>query len=144
MMSSTALGSRYAISAPDVVSEDFNGQVVILNLSDGRYFSLGGIAPSVWSNILDGKSPQAIFDSVAGHRPELSDETVRFVERIVELGLIRQHDASESGVSSALTETWDGAPPSIEVFDDLAELIFADPIHDVDEQAGWPTPRPAE
>ena len=38
---------------------------------------------------------------------------------------------------------WSGEPPQIEVFDDLAELIFADPIHDVDEQVGWPAPRPA-
>ena len=35
-----------------------------------------------------------------------------------------------------------GRWPGIEVFDDLAELIFGDPIHDVDEQAGWPTLRP--
>jgi hypothetical protein len=144
MMSSTALGSRYAISAPDVVAEDFNGQVVILNLSDGRYFSLGGIAPSVWTNLLDGKTPQAILDSVAGQRPELGEETARFVERLVDLRLITPQDAAGSDFSSIVTETWDGAPPSIEVYDDLAELIFADPIHDVDEQAGWPTPRPAE
>jgi hypothetical protein len=26
----------------------------------------------------------------------------------------------------------------LEVFDDLSELLVADPIHDVDEEAGWP------
>lgn len=144
MMPSIGLGSRYAISAPDVVSEDFNGQVVILNLSDGRYFSLGGIAPSVWNNLLEGNTPQAILDSVAAQRPELTAETARFVEQLVELGLISQHDGNGSDFSGVVTDAWAGEPPRIEVFDDLAELIFADPIHDVDEQAGWPTPRPAE
>jgi hypothetical protein len=28
------------------------------------------------------------------------------------------------------------------VFDDLADLLIADPVHDVDEEAGWPH-RPA-
>ena len=26
----------------------------------------------------------------------------------------------------------------VEVFDDLADLLVADPIHDVDQEAGWP------
>lgn len=133
---------RYAISAPDVVSEDFSGQIVILNLSDGRYFSLGGIASTVWSNLLAGQTPQAIFDSIGQHRPELGDEANRFVDRLLELKLIRPQEGSESGLAAALSETWAGDPPKIDVFDDLAELIFADPIHDVDEQAGWPAPRP--
>lgn len=28
--------------------------------------------------------------------------------------------------------------PSLAIFDDLAELFMADPIHDVEEPAGWP------
>lgn len=28
--------------------------------------------------------------------------------------------------------------PEIEVYDNLADLILADPIHDVDNEAGWP------
>ena len=142
-MSSVVLESRYAISAPDVVSEDFNGQIVILNLSDGRYFSLGGIASSVWSNLLVGIIPQVIFDSIKQQRPELSEEAAQFVDRLIELKLIRQHEGGEADFPSTINEAWAGDAPRIEVFDDLAELIFADPIHDVDEQAGWPTPRPA-
>jgi hypothetical protein len=37
--------------------------------------------------------------------------------------------------------TWSEGEPAIEVFDELAELIYGDPIHDVDEKVGWPTPR---
>jgi hypothetical protein len=31
--------------------------------------------------------------------------------------------------------------PAMEVFDDMADLIKADPIHDVDDVAGWPVRR---
>ena len=141
-MPSVLPDSRYAISAPDVVSEDFNGQIVILNLSDGRYFSLGGVASSVWNTLLAGQTPQAIFESIRERRPDLSDEAVRFVDRLFELKLIRPDEGGEAGIADAIFEAWDGDTPRIDVFDDLAELIFADPIHDVDEQAGWPAPRP--
>lgn len=133
---------KYTISAPDVVSEDFSGQVVILNLSDGRYFSLAGVAPTVWNNLLAGQTPLAILDSIWQHRPELRDEANRFIDKLLELKLIRPQEGSEPDSVAALSETWAGEPPKIDVFDDLAELIFADPIHDVDEQAGWPAPRP--
>jgi hypothetical protein len=36
-----------------------------------------------------------------------------------------------------------GGLPAVDVYDDLAELIYADPVHDVDEQAGWPKKRSA-
>jgi hypothetical protein len=141
-MPSVLSDCRYTISAPDVVSEDFNGQIVILNLSDGRYFSLGGIASSVWNTLLAGQTPQAIFESIGEQRPDLRDEAARFVDRLFELKLISLDESGEAGNVSAISATWNGDPPRIEVFDDLAELIFADPIHDVDAQVGWPAPRP--
>ena len=42
--------SKYAINAPDVVAEDFDGQIVILNLANGHYFSLKGIAAPMGSS----------------------------------------------------------------------------------------------
>jgi hypothetical protein len=138
------LNSGYTINAPDVVAEDFNGQTVILNLSDGRYFNLAGIASPIWSNLLRGCTPQAIFDSLDQHRPELREQASRFIDQLIDLSLIRRE--TEAGVDPApsLGDDWSGEAPQIEIFDDLAELIFADPIHDVDEQVGWPAPRPAQ
>lgn len=140
-MPSVLYDRRCTINAPDVVSEDFNGQTVILNLSDGRYFSLGGIASSIWNTLLAGQTPQAIFESISMRRPDLVDEAGRFVDRLFELKLIRP-DEGHAGAAGAISEAWAGDTPRIDVFDDLAELIFADPIHDVDEQAGWPASPP--
>jgi hypothetical protein len=140
MMSVFDRNSAYAINAPNVVAEDFDGQTVVLNLSDGRYFSLSGIGSPIWDDLMKGCTPQAIFDSI-GQSP-LAEEAGRFVGELVGFGLIRlKADGSESPATAR--DQWLSAePPRIEVFDDLAELIFADPIHDVDEQVGWPA-RPA-
>jgi hypothetical protein len=130
---------RYVIEAPDVVCEDFNGEVVILNLANGHYFSLRGIASSIWAALLAGNTPKSILSSIGEQRQELLEASSILLARLVELGLIRPTD--EGGIESIEGQTWSGDSPHIEVFDDLAELIFADPIHDVDEESGWPTPR---
>lgn len=136
--------SAYVINAPDVVAEDFDGQTVILNLSDGRYFSLGGIASPIWNDLIRGCTPGAILDSVGQQQSGLAEDAAQFVGELVKLGLIRQQVEAGVGLAAAVSGEWAGEAPQIEIFDDLAELIFADPIHDVDEQAGWPAPRPTQ
>jgi hypothetical protein len=134
--------SQYTINAPDVVAEDFDGQTVILNLANGHYFSLRGTAATIWSSLLAGHTPESILASIRAGRPELFEESRGFLERLVELKLVRPQATGASSPTGPIDETWSAEGPQIDVFDDLAELIFADPIHDVDEQAGWPTPRP--
>ena len=130
----------YSINDPDVVAEDFNGQVVILNLANGHYFSLEGIAAPIWSLLLAEWPPKEILASIGQARPEMVDDSAHFIERLAELGLIVPSGRAEA-VRNGIDANWVGGSPQIQTFDDLAELIFADPIHDVDEQAGWPTPK---
>ncbi|MHA1190590.1 MAG: PqqD family protein [Alphaproteobacteria bacterium] len=131
----------YEINEPDIVAEDFDGDTVILNLANGTYFSLGGIGHLIWANIIAGHTPDAILADIADKQPERSDGSVAFVKRMVELDLIRLRARGRPAKLTAIDADWSGGDPGIEVFDDLSELIFSDPIHDVDETAGWPNPR---
>lgn len=140
-MTTINASAKYAINAPDVVSENFDGQLVILNLANGHYFSVAGIGSAIWSLLLAGNTPGSIMASIQAKRPEFMEQSAGFLSRLVELNLLRI-DLAESGNSvGAIDEAWSGDGPEIQVYDELAELIFADPIHEVDEQAGWPTPR---
>jgi hypothetical protein len=132
--------SPHTLNAPDVVAEDFDGQVVILNLANGHYFSLEGCAGDIWALITSGYSPDAILSSIQTAEPAIHDDSVAFLRKLIELGLVRpDDDAAEN--RQAISTAWPNDPPRLEVYNDLAELIYADPIHDVDEQAGWPKPR---
>ncbi|HUA77981.1 MAG TPA: hypothetical protein VMA86_09935 [Acetobacteraceae bacterium] len=133
--------SRYVINAPDVVSEDFSGQTVMLNLANGHYFSVAGIGGPIWNSLLAGHKPVTILDGIRANRPELLDQASAFLERLVELNLIRADGADGITPSEPIAKDWSGEGPEIQVYDDLAELISSDPIHDVDQQAGWPTLR---
>jgi hypothetical protein len=133
--------TSYEICSPGVIAEEFDGDIVILNLEDGRYFSLRGAGPIVWNALMAGATAQTIIDSANPARNDRVDAIIQFLCRLHELQLIRT--ASEvTNISVATPIDWNslsaGDRPEIEVFDDLAELILADPIHDVDAEVGWP------
>ena len=136
--------SAYEISAPDVIAETFDGEPVILNLVDGRYFSLSGIASSIWPMLLAGHSPEIILASIGAHRPDLVGPSSDFIARLLELNIVRSRSDTDSVNAGTIEADWSGDSPDIQVFDDFAELIAADPIHDVDEEAGWPALRKAQ
>ena len=138
-MSVLDLRKAYAVNAPDVVADDFEGEIVILNLANGHYYALQGIAQRIWPLVANGHTPETILAGISTRRPELGIASEAFIKKLLELNLIV---ASSEIVTGAIDEAWQGEAPAIDVYDDLAELIFADPIHDVDEEAGWPKKRP--
>jgi len=137
-MSSANFAGVHVINAPDVVAENFDGRIVILNLATGHYFSLEGLGGRIWELILDGYAFAAISASVASRRPELVESAAAFLRRLIESNLVRP-DLRSGHVAEEIAEAGTGEEPRLIVYDDLAELIYADPIHDVDERAGWPT-----
>lgn len=92
-----------------------------------------------------GATAQSIVDGVGLSRPDWVDSTNKFLCRLHELNLIRAAIPAATEVVPPID--WNsfatGDEPEIEVFDDLAQLILADPIHDVDAEAGWPMRRAA-
>lgn len=127
---------HFKITGPDVIHEDFGGELVVLNLATGQYFGLNSAGATLWSAIVSGQSP----DDISG-TAETSVTITAFVDKLMALKLIVQDD--QPPMSGATSVTLNEAP-TIEVYDDLSDLIVADPIHDVDAEFGWPkTPETA-
>lgn len=68
------------------------------------------------------------------------DAIVKFLAQLVDNTLITTapegHYQSIGNTQLDLTKFSD--LPQLEIFEDLADLVWADPIHDVDEDTGWP------
>src|ERR1035438_9324549 len=45
---------RFELASPRCVAEDFGGEIVAINLDNGRYYSLRGFAFAVWHDLLAG------------------------------------------------------------------------------------------
>lgn len=129
----------------DVASEDFNGEYVVLDLESGKYFGLLDGSAIVWRGLMAGHSLTTLCAGIPEGDPRLV-EIGALVATLVEHQLLIPA-ASPVGnepaeVVAALAAS--KGPYPVEMFDDLADLLLADPIHDVDQEAGWPFLRPAQ
>lgn len=138
---------RHAVSGPHVIHEAIEGEVVIINLETGNYYSLRGSGARIWMGIGAGVPTDVIaadlvltFEGLEAP-PDLST----FIEDLEREGLIRAaEDARASGMPAADGGRMAYAPPVLERFTDMQDLILLDPVHEVDEAHGWPHAKPAE
>lgn len=129
---------RYNISGPQITWEEFDKEYVVLDLESGRYFSFSGGAALVWRGILAGCGPQDLCAGISADSSALS-AFQSFFDALVSHGLIVTDNSAVAEAGSLTDEIATiGTDFNFEIFDDLAALLVADPIHDVEVEAGWP------
>jgi Coenzyme PQQ synthesis protein D (PqqD) len=136
---------HHVVANSDIVSEEFDGEFVVLDLSCGKYFSMDETASAIWRAIVSGVSTQTLAEAVATGGAVNSASIYEFLEKLVSYGCLAPSDTpgftSIDPATLQLLMATD-KPPTVDVFDDLADLIMADPIHDVEEASGWPVRKP--
>jgi hypothetical protein len=133
------LGKQYTVFNRDIVSENFDGDIVVLDLSCGKYFSFTDCGCVLWEAVTAGTRPQALLGGTL-----TADKMEGFVSKLIANKLIAVRTEPVPALPvDAVAEKLLACkePPDLFVFDDLADLFLADPIHDVEESAGWPVVR---
>jgi len=133
---------------PSVVHEQFNDEIVIVNLDSGAYYSAQNVANVIWTLVGDGLSQADILGRIragySGDGGEISSATAAFLDRLVEEGLVDQHDLAETGngqpgdAPAASAKAF--STPLLVKYTDMEMMLLLDPIHEVDQE-GWPTVR---
>lgn len=140
----TAVRDRQAleVAKPDCVADDFGGEIVVLNLVSGVYFSLRDLAAAVWRDLAAGHSVGSVISGIGGVDERIAAATTALIDNFEQTGLMRQ--ASPRAVetepeSIALVRTGE-ARLTIESFEDMKDLVLSSPVHiyDADQQMGWP------
>lgn len=125
----------YRLRDNEIAAEQFEDDFVVLDLEGGKYYALDGASALVWQAVVGGATLESILGATDAAR---HDDIRAFVARLIEFELIApRDDALADAPLPAGLDALDGAI-KLDVFDDLAELLVADPIHDVDEEIGWP------
>ncbi|TIN27546.1 MAG: PqqD family protein [Mesorhizobium sp.] len=135
----------YAISSKDIVSESFDGEAVVLDLSCGKYFGFSDSGSRIWQALSSGVDAQALIGLTAGASTIGPAELEGFVSQLLELGLLVRLDAPAQPLPGDLLAELAATsePLTVSVHDDLADLIVVDPIHEVEEPVGWPAVKQA-
>ena len=131
------------IAAPACVAQEFEGEVIALNLEKGTYYSLRGLSAVLWRDLAAGHPVETLAALTSAH-PGGAQQVREFAENLTAQGLLRP---ASSGVASGSTAEFAATVAAstaidltFEVFDDMNSLILLDPVHDIDTSRGWPNP----
>jgi hypothetical protein len=145
-----ALSEGYMPRRPNVISDLIDGEVVIINMSTGAYYSLDACGALVWQALDAGLSVGQVIE-LAQQRYEAAPQIIaqavaQLVAQLAEETLIVALSAPPASTTAALPPAASGrlpfGAPTLQRYDDMQDLIMLDPIHDVDE-SGWPNRKPA-
>jgi hypothetical protein len=131
------------LSKPDCVADDFGGEIVVLNIATGMYYSLRNFAAAVWRDLMAGVDVQHLLAELEAVDGGVSADAAAFIEELQKAGLVRPAGVRMNGITSlqsAEAVSRGDVAIVVEAFDDMREFILSDPIHDADELLGWPTP----
>lgn len=149
-------GARITVNAPHVIHEAIDGEVIIINLTTGNYYSLKGSAAEAWGLIQHpggvdaAELVTAIVDGFGTSSPEVEAALEPFLAELQDEGLVTWMPASGDPVAAIVDHPRSNGPmvarlafepPTLEKFTDMQDLVLLDPVHEVDEM-GWPQPRP--
>ena len=138
-----SLTQRYELNNPPMIADTVEGEVIAIDLERGSYYSLVGPAAGVWGAILAGRTGEEILAAVrpAATPGSLETSLLGFLDALLAEQLIRPAPARGPAPDALAPFTpWPAADLSFERFTDMQDLLILDPIHEVDEEAGWPKP----
>jgi hypothetical protein len=139
---------KIRINTNDVVHESLDGEVVIVNLKTGSYFSLSDSATEIWGALETCESDRDVLAHLGqrfrGDSARLREELATFIEALAAEGLVVLEGAL--AMEPVPARAAEDAPlfrsPVLAKHTDMEGLLQLDPVHDVSEQ-GWPERKPA-
>jgi Coenzyme PQQ synthesis protein D (PqqD) len=142
----------FRVNSPNVIHETIEGEVILIDLKTGTYYSLRDAGAAVWQAIQDGAGEDGIAAELRS-RYDGSDEQIRDAVRqlLAELErerLIRADEGEAAAVAPSASDDRAArlpfAAPVLEKHTDMQDLILLDPVHEVGAAEGWPHPAPPD
>jgi hypothetical protein len=113
----------YRINDSRAISETVDGETIIINLENGNYYSLNHAGTIVWDFVIAQKPLDASEKNI-----------VDFIAFLVNENLILETETAKDAILEKIILE---KLPTIEKYEDMQQMLLADPIHDV-EAVGWP------
>ena len=145
------MSTRFRVNSPRVMHETIEGEIIVIDLATGSYYSLRETGAAIWTELERGASEEEIVASLeSGYDAapeEIGAAVGRLIEELAAEDLIEP--AGENGDVAVDRATAGGSAgrrpfsaPVLEKHTDMQDLILLDPVHEVDAR-GWPHPAPA-
>ena len=136
----------YRVDPRKVAHETIDGEVIMIHLLIGSYYSLRGAGADIWESLASGRDRAetlAFLEQRYEGEPELIARTVDdLVKQLQEEELVEPAaegaPAASGGPLAAVAERKPFEVPALEKYTDMQDFLLVDPIHETDE-TGWPS-----
>jgi hypothetical protein len=135
---------RFEINAPAVIAETIDGEVMVMNLHAGIYYSVTAEGAHIWPALVAGVPVDVleagIVRATGAPRDGVAADLAVFVQRLLDESLLRPLSGT-TGPPDPISpfdqprESYRGF--GFERFDDMRAMLVIDPVHEVGE-FGWP------
>jgi hypothetical protein len=140
--------NRYGVNRPTIIHQTIDGEVIMINLVTGTYYSLLDTGAEIWEGLVRGVDVDGIVGSLRrrydGDAVEIEAMTMDFVDQLAREALIvpaEDQAVSGDGASSPSDPSERAGAfrePTLGKYEDMQDLILLDPVHEVQEGEGWP------
>ena len=121
----------------EVAAKVLDGEAIIINLSTGMYYSLDAAGGLAWDTLGAGATVGEIVDAIIAtyevERDRAEADVRRLVTELQRAGLVRlgpdAPGARPAPARTPATARGAYAPPQLQAYDDMAELLALDPPH---------------
>ena len=127
------------VNEPAVVFQELDGEVVLVNLEDGNYYSLNEAGSHILVSLEAGTPADELTSCFAFTSEEERQSALAhvdsFLKQLREEKLVVEGDPKKTDEQSAEPKAFE--VPTVDKFTDMQDFLLLDPIHEVGDQ-GWP------
>ena len=130
---------NYKLNQTEMFFDLADEQAVIIDTIQGYYYAANRLGSVLMDEVLKGgtlKSAEVSLKAL-GAPDDIGEKIRAFFERLAQYRIVLEGDGSGE-VTIPKTAVSEGFELTVTQFEDMADLLTADPIHDVDEDIGWP------
>jgi hypothetical protein len=139
--------TAYQIDKTRIIFEQFEDETVLIDTQGGYYYSLSPSGTEILHLLESGCPVEDLAPALFGESAEESQPqpiVADFVQQLISEGVIVERASDYSQLPPIekrpplYPQGHSFAPPKIERFDEVRDLLLIDPIHQVDQEYGWP------
>lgn len=132
------LKNSYRLNSPACIAEAVENDLIIINLSSGRYYNIRHETVAVWQALTQGVTPVNLLQANEWD-VQLQERFKAHIQFLLDDALLVPDNELLAAVDAPRIDLADADNPfHVDVFTDMQEMLLLDPIHDADANVGWP------
>jgi len=119
--------ARLAAASDEIVAKELEGEVVVVNMGTGIYYSFNPVGSFIWMRCAEGASLGQVYSELVAAHPgsDTAGDIEKFADRLVAEKIAVLGPPVTGALSASLPPLY--AVPDLVVYDDVADMIAMDP-----------------